>query len=173
MNFEKQMGVSKEEFYYDYYKTAEYVFKMMLPPVGTKEDIEEGVADVLLEVMNHPEKYDVSRGGIKNYIRVIARSKALLMRRKIIKKQTIPLSEDFMISYTDEVLTKEFITDLIKNLKPKERQLFTMRFLYQMPVEDIAIQIGKSRGNVDTSLTRLRKKLKDELIKHEIDVKEV
>ena len=78
-----------------------------------------------------------------------------------------------MITYHDEVLTQEFIRDIIKNLKPKERQLFTMRFLYQMSIEEIGTKLNKSRGTVDTSLSRLRKKLLTQLKEHDIEVKEV
>lgn len=163
MNFEKIMGITEEKFYRDYYKTAEYIFKMILPPIGKEEDIEEGVQDVLLEVMHHPEKYDQSRGGLKNYIRVISRSKALYMKKKLSLKQTIPLEEDFMVSYQDELFTQELVRTIIQNLKPSERQLFTLRFLYQMPIDEIATQLGKNRRSIDTALTRLRKKIEKQL----------
>lgn len=173
MELQGVLGHTEEHFYQEYYKTAEYIFRMILPPIGSREDIEEGVQDVLLEVMNHPEKYDATRGGIKNYIRVIARSKAIFMKKRLMKKQTLPLEEDILITYHDEVLTQEFIRDIIKNLKPKERQLFTMRFLYQMSIEEIGTKLNKSRGTVDTSLSRLRKKLLTQLKEHDIEVKEV
>lgn len=169
MSFEQIIGITEEQFYRDYYKTAEYIFKMILPPIGKEEDIEEGVHDVLLEVMNHPEKYDQSRGGLKNYLRVVSRSKALHMRKKLSSKKTIPLQEDFMISYHDELFTQELIKTIIQNLKPDERRLFTLRFLYQMPIEEIATQLGKNRRSIDTALSRLRKKITKQLKEHEIE----
>lgn len=173
MNMRHILGITEDDFYQEYYKTAEYIFKIILPPLGTKEDIEEGVQDVLLEVMNHPEKYDESRGGMKNYIKVIARSKAILMKKRLTGKQTVPLQEDFMIAYHDELLTQELIRDLIKNLKPKERQLFTMRFIYQMSIEEIAKELNKSRGTIDTALSRLRKKMMVQLKCQNIEVEGV
>ncbi|OUN41690.1 hypothetical protein B5G26_10640 [Anaerotignum lactatifermentans] len=49
----------------------------VLSQVGTTEDMEECVADVFIDLWEHPQKYDESRGGLKAWLSVIARNKAI------------------------------------------------------------------------------------------------
>lgn len=49
----------------------------VLSQVGTTEDMEECVADVFIDLWEHPQKYDESRGNLKAWLSVIARNKAI------------------------------------------------------------------------------------------------
>lgn len=49
----------------------------VLSQVGTTEDMEECVADVFIDLWEHPQKYDESRGSLKAWLSVIARNKAI------------------------------------------------------------------------------------------------
>lgn len=65
----------------------------VLSQVGTTEDMEECVADVFIDLWEHPQKYDESRGSLKAWLSVIARNKAIDRYRQKTKIQTIPLEE--------------------------------------------------------------------------------
>ena len=60
----------------------------VLSQVGTTEDMEECVADVFIDLWEHPQKYDESRGGLKAWLSVIARNKAIDRYRQKTKIQT-------------------------------------------------------------------------------------
>ena len=65
----------------------------VLSQVGTTEDMEECVADVFIDLWEHPQEYDESRGNLKAWLSVIARNKAIDRYRQKTKIQTIPLEE--------------------------------------------------------------------------------
>ena len=46
----------------------------------------------------------------------------------------------------------------------------TSRYFFEESIQDIAKQTGKSQGNIKTILFRLRKQLKDQLVKEGVVV---
>lgn len=172
MQLDEQMEIIDETIYAHYYKTAEYVIRNILRGIGSNEDIEDCVHETLEEVLMNREKFDVARGSIKTYVCVIARSKALYARKKLVKHQTVPLEDDLVLVYDDELEVKEAVKHILKQLNANERKLFTLRFLYYMPIEEVSKTLGLSRGNVDVKLSRLRKKLVKLFNTFGIDVRE-
>lgn len=157
-------NTSQEELYRACEPVARLVSRRILYPLGTREDVEEVVQDVMCCLLTCPEKYDQDRAGLKTYVAVLARSRALNLRRKLSREQTVPMEGMLEIGLEDNrVMEREELKDLIsrtlKALKPKEQKLFTMRFLYHMTITEIAEQGGLSRAAVDIRICRLRKKL--------------
>lgn len=157
-------NMSQEEMYCAYAPIASLVCQRILYPLGTKEDVEELVQDVMCHLLTHPEKYDEDRAGFSTYVAVVARSRALNMRKKLSRMKTVPMEGVLELGWEDNrAVEKEALTDLIsrtlKSLKPKEQKLFSMRFLYHMTISEIAEYSGSSRAAVDIKICRLRKKL--------------
>ena len=72
----------------------------------SKEDIEECVSDVFIEVLHYKNRIDLQKGTIKAFLAIIAKRKAIDMYRKNKKNNHIhidDLSED-LYSKEDEVV---------------------------------------------------------------------
>lgn len=166
--FPKRQSKIEEEniFYHTYMSTATYIARNILRGVGSEEDIEECVNDALCKALLSMEKYDESRGTVKTYVGIITRSTALAKRKQILNHETVSFAEAFEITYEPdfELEYKELVQSIIKGLKEKEQELFTLHFLLQMPAEDIAKRLHITRGAVDTRINRLRKKITWQLL---------
>lgn len=154
----------QEELYHRYAPVARQVIKRILCPIGSQEDVEELVQDVMWELMEHPDKYEKDRGSLSTYVAVLSRSRALNYRKKLRDIRTVPIEGMLEIGYEDnrcmeEMELKELVGRILRSLKPKEQKLFAMRFLYHMTIHEIAGHMGCSRGAVDLRISRLRRKL--------------
>lgn len=170
-----QTDIDYGEFYTQYYDISKYTAYNILNGIGSAEDVEECVNDALYEVMINYQKYDESRGSMKTYIRVVTRSKALYKRKRLQAYKTLPLDDDIEIICHDEdrLIYEDLIKGLVMNLKPKEKSIFTMRFLLHMPSKDIAKELRCSVGAVDKRILRLKKKLMIRLNELNIEVEEL
>ncbi|MGN0155541.1 MAG: sigma-70 family RNA polymerase sigma factor [Lachnospiraceae bacterium] len=166
--FKKKKNKMEEEnlFYHSYRSTVQYVAGNILRGVGSDEDVEECVNDALCQAMLTMDKFDPKRGTLKTYVGIIARSTALEKRRQILRQRTVPFAEAFEITYEPEfeLEYKELVQSIIRELKPREQELFTLYFLMQMPIPDIAKKLQLTRGAVDTRISRLRKKITLQLL---------
>lgn len=68
-------------------------------------------------------------------------------------------------SEVDEKLLTAAINSFLDGLPPEKRTVFVKRYWYYETPEDIARETGLKKGNVSTMLMRLRKELKENLIK--------
>lgn len=87
------------------------------------------------------------------------------MRRKLLRESHEALAEGPSLSdpVSHAVLTREWQEELvarIEGLVPKVRQVVIRRFLLQMPIQDIAVELGLTRSQVDNRLSRGRKELR-------------
>ena len=174
----KRAPIEEETFYQMYHATAQYVVGNILRGCGSTEDVEECVNDALYQAMTSMDQYDAKRGTVKTFVGVIARSTALMRRRELTKHPTVSFEEmpkgsegkewqGITITYEPEhrIEYQELVQSIIRGLKPKEQELFTLYFLMQMPPADIAKRLHITRGAVDTRVNRLRKKMIGELLK--------
>ena len=65
----------------------------------------------------------------------------------------------------DRIALTEAINAFLDGLTPKQRALFLRRYWHGAPVGEIARLTGMTEGNVSVTLHRLRKRLKEHLIK--------
>ena len=174
----KRAPIEEETFYQMYHATAQYVVGNILRGCGSAEDVEECVNDALYQAMTSMDQYDAKRGTVKTFAGVIARSTALMRRRELMRHPTVSFEEvpkgnggkewqGITITYEPEhrIEYQELVQSIIRGLKPKEQELFTLYFLMQMPPADIAKRLHITRGAVDTRVNRLRKKMIRELLK--------
>jgi len=138
-----------------------------LPP----EEAEECANDVMLRLLTHRERYDPARGSLLTYIRVMARTEALDRRRKWNSRPSpLPLEEELYLTGGPEEYIGDIVEGVLESLSPRERALFTLRFLYGEESREIARRLGMTRGGVDVALLRLRRKLKKLLERQGIQV---
>lgn len=153
---------AEEDLYARYFPLARATAARFLQGMGSGEDVEEVADDVMLELMEHPENYDGSRGGVSTYVCVLARSRALNRRRALTRRACLPLEEDILVESgggPDDALTREGVRAAVLALNPSERQLFTLKYVYEYTGAEIAGRLGIAEGAVHTRVCRLRAKL--------------
>lgn len=106
------------------------VVKNLLGSKGTKEDVEEVVADTFIALWNTAERIDYEKySSIKAYIAVIARNKAKDWMR-VSKGHNLQLMDDILIidnSVEQIIVQREqqrIIANILKQLKPLDWKIF-------------------------------------------------
>lgn len=144
----------------------------LLSTKGTKEDIEEVIADTFIALWETAERIDYERySSIKAYIAVIARNKAK-DRLRTIKNQSLQLMDDVLVikvdnSPEDLIIQKEqqrIIKETLKRLKPLDCKIFVAYYYQYKKVEEIADELQMNPQTVKTRMRRGRELLKTILI---------
>ena len=138
------------------------VVRSILGPVGTAEDAEDCVQEVLWEYLKQRDKLDGRRGSEKTYLCVLARSRARTLRGRLAAQAGVPLEEELALAAPDgrgEAEMRQALGAAVGALTAEERKLFTLRFVYQWSVRETAKELGVSQSAVTTRTGRLREKL--------------
>lgn len=142
----------------------------VLSQVGTAEDIEECVADVFIDVWEHPQRYDESRGNLKAWLSVIARNKAIDRYRRKTKIQTIPLEEKMLAEkmYIEKEMDKrERLQGALAELTEEEREILLRRYIYQQKPKEMAVALELSVKQVENRLYRIKVKMRKQMEQEE------
>lgn len=123
-----------------------------------EEDREECVNDTMYWLLEHDGEYDPERGSRATWARVAARSRAL-NRLRSAPPAALPLEEAILLLPQQEDRLNELLEILYRELKPEQRKLFTMKFLYGMPAAEIAEKMGLRRNACEVRINRLRTRL--------------
>ncbi|MCT4508697.1 MAG: sigma-70 family RNA polymerase sigma factor [Tepidibacter sp.] len=149
----------------EYSKLLWVIASGILKNVGTREDIEDCVAESFTYLWEHPQKYDQTRGSIKSYLCLITKSKAIDKVRKINKMTTLPYDEDLKVETEDiekALLNKQMINDIYnfaKDLKEPDSEIFFLRYFYQLKPREIADKLSITSKEVSNRLYYSRKSL--------------
>jgi len=151
-----------------------YIVKIvgsLISPKGTKEDIEEVVADTFIALWQTAERINYEKySSIKAYIAVIARNKAKDWLRNV-RGQDLQLMDDALIvdnSLEQLIVQREqqrIIESTLKQLKPLDWKIFVAYYYQYRKVEEIACEFQMNPQTVKTRLRRGREMLKKILIK--------
>lgn len=139
------------------------------------EDIEEIASDVFLTIWKNKEKLDINKE-ISPYIAGI--TKKLLRKKKRDIKSTsenienIDELQNYLSDKTDcthdEAEEKEkidIVTNELIKMKKEDKDIFTYYYYESKSIKEIAKILGISEIKVKSRLSRIRKKLKNELEK--------
>lgn len=137
----------------------------VLSQVGTTEDMEECVADVFIDLWEHPQKYDESRGSLKAWLSVIARNKAIDRYRQKTKIQTIPLEETVLaqMGVEPEMENREGLQEALAELTEEEREILLRRYVYQQKPKEMAVALGLSVKQIENRLYRIKTKMRKQM----------
>lgn len=143
----------------------------LLSSKGTKEDMEEVVADTFIALWETAERIDYDKySSIKAYIAVIARNKAK-DRLRALHGQELQLLDDIMIvdnSLEKLILQKEqqrIIQETLEKLKPLDWKIFILYYYQYRKVGEIASELHMNQQTVKTRLRRGRETLRQILVK--------
>lgn len=140
-----------------------------------KQDIEECVSDVFLELWKSIDNFSCDKGILKNYIISIARFTAInTYRRKLNKHELLPLEENDLeldIDLTNEVskkINKNIIKETLDSLPYPDKDIFIKRYYLFESVKEIAASLNITPKAVENKLYRCKANLKETLIKNGI-----
>ncbi|WP_374712273.1 RNA polymerase sigma factor [Symbiobacterium terraclitae] len=148
--------------------------QMALGGLGNEQDVEEVVSDALAAAWERAASFDPSRSTLTNWVLMLTKYAALDRRRTLRRRmlgadgtaRVVPLSaapEPVAAPSEDLVLAGEehaAVHEALRRLPPAERELLVRRYFLEQPLEEMARELGLTRGAVDTRLWRARQSLK-------------
>ncbi|ACV61371.1 RNA polymerase, sigma-24 subunit, ECF subfamily [Desulfofarcimen acetoxidans DSM 771] len=153
----------------EYTKPVYYLTYNILNIGNSKEDIEECVADVFLEVWLKINGFDSERSNFKTWVLIITKYKALTYKRKL-KKNHVENIDDYQLEESDTVErqiidreTQKKLLEIINSFNKTDKELFIRRYFYNEKISDIMQSLGLSRSALDNRLLRGRKIIKEVL----------
>jgi RNA polymerase sigma-70 factor (ECF subfamily) len=148
----------------------------ILKQANSIQDIDDCVNVVYLDLMEKLQQYNETRGSMGAFVSVVARSAALNYNKSSLRKKSELIGDDKIdflaapLECEDEVEFKMLVESILEQLNEKERLLFTMRYIYFYSPEDIAKTMQIKRSAVDMRVNRLKKKIKNFLVKGGLNI---
>jgi len=134
------------------------------------EDIEECVADVFVYLWQNHDKYNEQRGGLKSWLSVIVKSKAIDKYRQLSKRNELSLNDEVIIdeiAVIDDIMeveTKRELIAAVNALGEPDREIIIRRYYYQQKPQEIGLALNVPVKQVKNSLYRSKLKLREMLI---------
>ncbi|WP_265459292.1 sigma-70 family RNA polymerase sigma factor [Enterococcus sp. HY326] len=126
-------------------------------------DIEEVVSDVFIRLWQYPEKFNPSKGSLKSYLTVMAKSLAINKYRQNQKKNVLQLIDNQEAKEQAIALAEEDWSELysaIQLLEEPFKEIIIRRFFYEEKPKEIRQRMKLSSKEVDNFLYRGKQKLK-------------
>jgi RNA polymerase sigma factor (sigma-70 family) len=151
----------------------------LLHKKGTKEDIEEVVADTFISLWLTAERINYKKySSVKSYLGMIARNKAKDWLRAY-RGEILELNDDILLidgNVEHLILQKEqqlIIGRTLEKLRETDRKIFIMYYYRYKKIEEIAETLKMNPQTVKTRLRRGRETLKRILLEEGYDASEV
>lgn len=137
-----------------------------LGKLSAKEDIEETVADVFIQLFRYSDSIDLEKGPIKVYISVIAKR---IAQRKVItiinKGKTVPIDEisDSIPTSIEEIKKREerqVLLECVKKLGKPDSDILVLKYFYGLKSKEIGKTLGIKTNTVDKRISRALEKLR-------------
>ena len=138
----------------------------ILTPTGPTEEVEECVADVFIQLWSAPEKFDPRKGSLKNWLCLIARSRAKDRYRRLSRESTVSLEDVWLadaMDLTESIFSKErgqALADAMALLSEPEREVLLRRYYYEQKPRQIALAMDLTPKQVENRLYRAKEKLR-------------
>lgn len=145
------------------------VFNVCARMLGTKADAEEATSDIFLEIWNHPDRFDESRGAALSYLLILTRSRCLDRLRSRNRERSrysreIPLAEieDDETSSRDLELDDlgTMVKSAVAQLPRAQQEAIELAFFDGMTHREIAAKLNAPLGSVKSHIRRGLLKLK-------------
>lgn len=164
-----QETTAYEEMLSTYSKTLYCLVYHILKGIGSKEDMEECVADAYVQAWLSIDQYSSDKGSLRTWLLGLAKYKALTCKRQKLRIKTVEMKEEVLQEQkdTEEIYLlredQERVITTIKTFKPLDRQIFIRRYFYGEDIEELAKELDLTRAAIDNRLLRGRKRLKEVL----------
>lgn len=148
-----------------YGKLCYGVIWSVLNPNGMDSEIDKCFNDVLLTIWYNAEKIDKRKGKFRNFIVSLCKFKAIDILRG--RKETTSIENRELESKEDieKVIVKDeekaYLYKAIQNLESPDKEIFTMRYIDDLEIEDISKRLSIEKGTIYTRISRGKKKIKN------------
>lgn len=153
----------------NYAKPIYFLVYKILNTYRSKEDIDECVSDVLLDIWLKIDDYTPEKGNFKTWIFMITKFKALRYKYKndlnaIYNIDDFEVSEPISLEKVviDRQRQKKLV-DTIHTFNKTDKEIFIRRYFYGEKINDLIASLGLSRTAIDNRLFRGRNKIKEVL----------
>ena len=141
------------------------VLKTGLDFFGNREDAEDAAQDTMVQLWRYLEHIDAGRNAEALAVRVAKNCCVSIYRKR--KSLSPALSQGEGVLTPQEQLeakdTQRMLDETLSLLKPRERQLFDMRALMGLSIDEITQQTGIAKPSVTAMVSAARKKVFTEL----------
>ncbi len=143
------------------------VVSAVLKNAGTEQDAEECVADVFISLWQSPGQYDAGRGGLRTWLCIKARSRAIDRYREISRRSVLPLEDVLpaaelgMDERLEDDEARRALGAAVDTLGAKDRDILIRRYYYEQKPREIAIALDIPVKQVENRLYRSKQKLRE------------
>ena len=158
--------MTRSEFEHIAAQLRQKVLKVGLQFFGSQEDAEDAAQETMAQLWRYCEQIDASRNIESLAVRVAKNCCVSMYRRN--RPTPIPsLYREELGSSPQEILeandTQRMLEEALDLLKPRERQLFEMRQLEGLSVDEISTETGIPKPSITAMVSAARKKVFTEL----------
>lgn len=158
-----------------YYTYEQMMYKIALGILKKPQDAEDAVSEAFIRLIKNINKVsDVGSDKCKGFIIIVIRNVSIDMYKKRKKNEYLDIDEAYDISggNVEEDFINKYDADVIHNtinsLKDEYRDIITMRYLYDMTIDEISCIVGMTYDGTNKRLHRaeqsLYKKLSEVMI---------
>ena len=162
-----------QEYLFSTYRNLVYVIVInKLGSSCSREDIDDCVNDVFMEIFANALKFTPETGNLKTFVGTIAKRRAIDAFRQLSRKYSssdsldkeedayVPVSEENIEADSDKKEQKSELWKAVKELGEPDSTIITYQYFYGMTVVKIAEKLNMKRDAVQKRSTRARDKLK-------------
>ncbi|MDE6036574.1 MAG: sigma-70 family RNA polymerase sigma factor [Ruminococcus sp.] len=141
-----------------------------LSGIGTREDIEDCISDIMVEFIRNAGKFSAENGSLKTYISTIAKYRAIDAFRRLAHHNNISLDTDeenitlISAGNTEEDAEKNIfhrkLWEIVRSLGEPDSSILIYQYFYNQKVSEVAGRLGMTAGAVQKRSIRARKKIK-------------
>ncbi len=139
--------------------------------VASREDIEDCVSDIFVEMFQNAFNYSENNGTVKGYLSIIAKRRAIDTYRKLSgynSKMTsiddemteLPPSDDNPAKEAETNITKRSLWKSIQNLGEPDTSIITLQYFYDKSASEIGSLLKMTAAAVQKRSIRAREKLR-------------
>jgi RNA polymerase sigma-70 factor, ECF subfamily len=141
--------------------------------VGRGAEAEDVIHDVFLEAWRHSADYDATRGSVKSWLLLRARSRSLDVQKSArVSKQASALDDSWLAELADpsggESPDRQRIRKVLLALPPEQREVLLLGYFEGLSSSEIALRVGVPIGTVKSrvaaGLSALRGALSDSVV---------
>lgn len=142
---------------------------------AVREDIEDCVSDVFVEVFRNIDKFCESKGSLKSFISTIAKHIAINTFRRITYRKNnsvsieednveLPPSDETPEDQTNKKFFRNRLWEIVKSLGEPDASIIIYQYFYDLTVREISEKVSMTPAAVQKRSIRARERIKKVLV---------
>lgn len=137
---------------------------------GSREDIEDCVSDIFVELYRASNRYSLASGSIKSFVSTIAKRRAIDYFRRLVRTGTaseniedesiLPPAPDDTEAEADSRIGSQQLWDAVQSLGDPDTAIIVYQYFYNLSVNDIAAKVSMTPAAVQKRSVRARAKIR-------------